>query len=152
DGSPPQCRRTKACAPGGAVHSDRPAAAGGGPGAAASHLRLALGARHRADRPVASDPRRGRLAAGGRRRGPLGCAAQAVRIAGPMTPEATNTSQSSDDGAGLVDKRASQWSLDGPDWDFMEQQKYLWNPLMDYWFRMEIEGWDHIPTPPALLI
>jgi hypothetical protein len=22
----------------------------------------------------------------------------------------------------------------------MERQKYLWNPLMDYWFRMEIEA------------
>ena len=27
----------------------------------------------------------------------------------------------------------------------MERQKYLWNPLMDYWFRMEIEGWENIP-------
>ena len=48
--------------------------------------------------------------------------------------------------------RASRWNLDGPDWDFMELQKYLWNPLMDYWFRMEIEGWERIPDPPALLI
>ena len=23
---------------------------------------------------------------------------------------------------------------------------------MDYWFRMEVEGWEHIPEPPALLI
>src|SRR5205807_2479717 len=54
--------------------------------------------------------------------------------------------------AAWVEDRASQWSLDGPDWDFMERQKYLWNPLMDYWFRMEIEGWEHIPDPPVLLI
>jgi 1-acyl-sn-glycerol-3-phosphate acyltransferase len=51
-----------------------------------------------------------------------------------------------------VAERAGQWSLDGPDWDFMERQKYLWNPLMDYWFRMEIEGWENIPEPPALLV
>ena len=25
------------------------------------------------------------------------------------------------------------------------RQKYFWNPLMDYWFRMEIEGWEHHP-------
>jgi 1-acyl-sn-glycerol-3-phosphate acyltransferase len=60
--------------------------------------------------------------------------------------------QSANGASGLVAERASQWSLDGPDWDFMERQKYLWNPLMDYWFRMEIEGWEHIPEPPVLLI
>src|SRR5438105_7338884 len=54
--------------------------------------------------------------------------------------------------AGWVADRASQWSLDGPDWGFIERQKYLWNPLMDYWFRMEVEGWDKLPEPPALLV
>src|SRR5438309_141254 len=34
----------------------------------------------------------------------------------------------------------------------MERQKYLWNPLMDYWFRMEISGWKNIPQPPVLLV
>lgn len=55
-------------------------------------------------------------------------------------------------GSGVVEERASRWSLEGPDWGFLERQKYVWNPLMDYWFRMEIEGWDHIPEPPVLLI
>jgi 1-acyl-sn-glycerol-3-phosphate acyltransferase len=54
--------------------------------------------------------------------------------------------------AGWVADRAGQWSLDGPDWDFMERQKYLWNPLMDYWFRMEVEGWERLPDPPVLLV
>lgn len=54
--------------------------------------------------------------------------------------------------AGWVSDRASQWTLDGPDWKFIERQKYLWNPLMDYWFRMEIEGWENIPETPSLLI
>jgi 1-acyl-sn-glycerol-3-phosphate acyltransferase len=54
--------------------------------------------------------------------------------------------------AGWVSDRASEWTLDGPDWEFMERQKYLWNPLMDYWFRMEMEGWEKLPEPPALLI
>ena len=53
---------------------------------------------------------------------------------------------------GWVADRAGGWSLEGPDWTFMERQKYFWNPLMDYWFRMEIEGWDNIPDPPVLLI
>jgi len=54
--------------------------------------------------------------------------------------------------AGWVADRAARWNLDGPDWRFLERQKYLWNPLMDYWFRMEISGWENIPEPPALLI
>jgi 1-acyl-sn-glycerol-3-phosphate acyltransferase len=54
--------------------------------------------------------------------------------------------------AGWVSERASQWSLEGPDWQFLERQKYLWNPLMDLYFRMEVEGWEHIPEPPVLLV
>jgi 1-acyl-sn-glycerol-3-phosphate acyltransferase len=52
----------------------------------------------------------------------------------------------------LVAERASEWTLDGPDWEFLELQKYFWNPLMDYWFRMEMSGWELLPEPPALLI
>src|SRR4051812_24165120 len=54
--------------------------------------------------------------------------------------------------AGWVADRAGQWSLEGPDYGFMERQKLLWNPLMNYWFRMEIEGWERIPEPPVLLV
>ncbi len=54
--------------------------------------------------------------------------------------------------AGWVADRASKWTLDGPDWQFMEAQKYFWNPLMDYWFRMEVEGWERIPDPPVLVV
>src|SRR3954471_16248249 len=54
--------------------------------------------------------------------------------------------------AGWVADRAGEWSLDGPDYEFMDRQKLLWNPLMDYWFRMEIEGWERIPDSPVLLV
>src|SRR3954454_22910235 len=54
--------------------------------------------------------------------------------------------------AGWVAERAGQWDLEGVGGTFMDRQKYLWNPLMDYWFRMEIEGWEHLPEPPVLLI
>jgi hypothetical protein len=47
--------------------------------------------------------------------------------------------------SGWVSERASQWTLGEPDWGFFETQKYFWNPLMDYWFRMEVEGWDNLP-------
>src|ERR687897_772820 len=54
--------------------------------------------------------------------------------------------------AGWVAERAGDWSLEDQDLGWMEVQKYLWNPLMDYWFRMEIEGFEKLPEPPALLI
>ncbi len=54
--------------------------------------------------------------------------------------------------SGWVAERAGDWTLEGLDETWMDRQKYLWNPLMDYWFRMEIEGWDHLPEPPALLV
>jgi len=54
--------------------------------------------------------------------------------------------------SGWVAERAGDWDLKGQDLKFMELQKYFWNPLMDYWFRMEIEGWERLPEPPALFI
>lgn len=54
--------------------------------------------------------------------------------------------------AGWIADRAGDWSLDVQSSQLMERQKYFWNPLMDYYFRMEIEGWEFLPKPPALLI
>src|SRR3954452_1391054 len=54
--------------------------------------------------------------------------------------------------SGWVAERAGDWELDAQDYGFMERQKYFWNPLIDYWFRMEMEGWENLPDPPALLI
>jgi 1-acyl-sn-glycerol-3-phosphate acyltransferase len=54
--------------------------------------------------------------------------------------------------SGWVAERAAQWDLSGQDETTMQRQKFFWNVLVDYWFRMEIDGWEHIPEPPALLI
>ena len=81
-----------------------------------------------------------------------GSNASATSSRPPVASEKPQSKSSTNGASGLVAQRASQWSLDGPDWGFVERQKYLWNPLMDYWFRMEIEGWEHIPDPPVLLI
>ncbi|MEA2483956.1 MAG: hypothetical protein QOC55_1903 [Thermoleophilaceae bacterium] len=54
--------------------------------------------------------------------------------------------------AGWIAGRAGQWSLDDQNQKLMGIQKYFWNPLMDYYFRMEIEGWELLPKPPVLLI
>jgi 1-acyl-sn-glycerol-3-phosphate acyltransferase len=42
--------------------------------------------------------------------------------------------------------------LNGPDPELMNAQAPLWNALMDYYFRLEIGGWERIPDKPSLLI
>ena len=77
---------------------------------------------------------------------------QAARHAAQAKRKVAARREQQSGAAGWVADRASQWSLDGPDWQFVERQKYLWNSLIDYWFRMEIEGWEKLPDPPALLV
>jgi 1-acyl-sn-glycerol-3-phosphate acyltransferase len=54
--------------------------------------------------------------------------------------------------AGWLNKRAGDWELRGPAEATMQRQKYLWNFLVDYWFRMEFDGWENLPDPPVLLV
>ncbi len=54
--------------------------------------------------------------------------------------------------SGWVAKRAGEWDLSGPDESTMQRQKFFWNALVDYWFRMEFDGWENLPEPPVLLI
>ena len=39
-----------------------------------------------------------------------------------------------------------------PGRDTLQRQKFFWNVLVDYWFRMEIDGWENVAEPPALLV
>ena len=54
--------------------------------------------------------------------------------------------------SGWVAERAGEWDLSGQDETTLQRQKFFWNVLVDYWFRMEIDGWENIPEPPALLV
>jgi 1-acyl-sn-glycerol-3-phosphate acyltransferase len=54
--------------------------------------------------------------------------------------------------SGWVAERAGDWDLSGQDETTMQRQKFFWNVLVDYWFRMEIDGCENIPAPPALLV
>src|SRR4051794_15762656 len=77
--------------------------------------------------------------------------AQAERHAQRAKEKADARREQATGAAGWVADRAGDWSLDQQDLGWMEAQKYLWNPLMDYWFRMEIEGFEKLPEPPVLL-
>jgi 1-acyl-sn-glycerol-3-phosphate acyltransferase len=54
--------------------------------------------------------------------------------------------------SGWVAARAGEWDLSGQDETTLQRQKFFWNVLVDYWFRMEMDGWENIPEPPALLV
>lgn len=102
-----------------------------------------------------SEPRGRRRAAerpGGRQKERPGGRQQAERHARQAQEKMRRRREQQTGAAGWVAERASQWNLDGPDWTFMEFQKYLWNPLMDLYFRMEVEGWENIPEAPVLMI
>jgi hypothetical protein len=76
---------------------------------------------------------------------------QADRFARQAAEKADERRKKAAGGAsGWFAERAGDWNLDGPDFRWMDRQKYFWNPLVDYWFRMEMEGWERLPEPPAL--
>jgi 1-acyl-sn-glycerol-3-phosphate acyltransferase len=77
---------------------------------------------------------------------------QAERAAEQARWKADEQRDEADGVTGWIADRAGQWDLSGQDYGFMEKQKYLWNPLMDFWFRMEIGGWENIPKAPVLLV
>jgi 1-acyl-sn-glycerol-3-phosphate acyltransferase len=54
--------------------------------------------------------------------------------------------------SGWLADRAGDWDLQGPDEATMQRQKFFWNALVDYWFRMEFDGWENLPEPPVLLV
>jgi 1-acyl-sn-glycerol-3-phosphate acyltransferase len=81
-----------------------------------------------------------------------GTKAQAQEYAAGARAKAQERRDKATGAAGWVAERAGQWELTEPNAALMNVTKYLWNPMMDYWFRMEMEGWEHLPPPPNLLI
>lgn len=77
---------------------------------------------------------------------------QAEQFAQVAREKADARREAADGLAGTIADRAGEWSLDVQSSALMERQKYFWNPLMDYYFRMEIEGWELLPPPPALIV
>jgi 1-acyl-sn-glycerol-3-phosphate acyltransferase len=52
--------------------------------------------------------------------------------------------------SGWVAERAGVWDLAGQDETTMQRQKFLWHALVDYWFRMELDGWENLPPSPGV--
>ena len=52
--------------------------------------------------------------------------------------------------SGWVAERAGEWDLSGTEETTLQRQKFFWNLLVDYWFRMEIDGWENIGASAGL--
>lgn len=76
-----------------------------------------------------------------RRRQAEHTAGEAKQIAARRRDEASGV-------AGLVAERASEWTLDGPDWSFLEAQKYFWNPLIATGSAWKLRDGRTCPTRP----
>jgi 1-acyl-sn-glycerol-3-phosphate acyltransferase len=90
--------------------------------------------------------------AGSSRNGARARQQQASRFAKQSREKIDERRDKASGAEGWIADRAGQWDLDAQDYRFMELQKFLWNPLIDYWFRMDVEGWDNIPESPVLLV
>jgi 1-acyl-sn-glycerol-3-phosphate acyltransferase len=68
--------------------------------------------------------------------------------------EAMDARRDDQDGGltGWLNKRAGDWELSPADEPTMQRQKYVWNFLVDHWFRMEFDGWENLPDSPVLLV
>jgi 1-acyl-sn-glycerol-3-phosphate acyltransferase len=64
----------------------------------------------------------------------------------------TRRENAGDGVSGWLARRAGDWDLAGADDVTMHRQKFFWNALVDYWFRMEFDGWENLPEPPVLLV
>jgi 1-acyl-sn-glycerol-3-phosphate acyltransferase len=68
------------------------------------------------------------------------------RVARPQRAKRKTTARSGVAESGKLE------GLNGPDPRVMDGQSPIWNRLMDYYFRLEIDGWENIPEEPSLLI
>jgi 1-acyl-sn-glycerol-3-phosphate acyltransferase len=52
----------------------------------------------------------------------------------------------------LMRRRLADWSVDPPNQMLGELQRPIWNLLCDYYFRLEVDGWERLPPGPCLLV
>jgi 1-acyl-sn-glycerol-3-phosphate acyltransferase len=52
----------------------------------------------------------------------------------------------------IVRRVARATSLDGPNETFLRLQNPVWDFLCDHYFRLDVDGWQHIPEQPSLVV
>lgn len=77
------------------------------------------------------------------------------RTANPAPVDPVRSDQPAGGLQGLIAKRvkaATEGALDGPNQALMKAQAPVWNAICDYYFRLEISGWERLPHETSLLI
>jgi 1-acyl-sn-glycerol-3-phosphate acyltransferase len=52
----------------------------------------------------------------------------------------------------LLRRRLDDWSVEPPNQTLAVLQRPIWNLLCDYYFRLEVDGWERLPDGPCLLV
>jgi 1-acyl-sn-glycerol-3-phosphate acyltransferase len=52
----------------------------------------------------------------------------------------------------LLRRRLDDWSVEPPNQTLAGIQRPIWNLLCDYYFRLEVDGWERLPPGPCLLV
>ncbi len=53
---------------------------------------------------------------------------------------------------GMITRRTEDWSIAPQDKKAMDRQMIVWDFLLDYYFRTETTGWQHLPDTAAMLV
>jgi 1-acyl-sn-glycerol-3-phosphate acyltransferase len=53
---------------------------------------------------------------------------------------------------GMIGSRTQKWTVAGQNTDLMNKQMIVWDFLLDYYFRLEMTGWERLPDAPSMLV
>ena len=53
---------------------------------------------------------------------------------------------------GMIGSRTQKWTVAGQNTDLMNKQMVVWDFLLDYYFRLEMTGWERLPDAPSMLV
>jgi len=52
----------------------------------------------------------------------------------------------------LLKDRLDDWSVESPSEETIKAQNKIWKYLLDYYFRVEMTGWEKLPSSPTLMV
>lgn len=69
-----------------------------------------------------------------------------------LVPTKTRKTKEADNVRFLLQDRLNNWNVDSPSPETTQTQIRIWNYFLEYYFRVEMAGWEKLPDSPSLLI
>lgn len=69
----------------------------------------------------------------------------------PQISTATRKLQKAEGVSNQLKNRLDSWSVEGPSAETIQTQNKIWKFFLDYYFRVEMAGWEKLPATPTLL-